>query len=322
MCFSPLAAAPEKTRKRPAGGARSRVVEVRYDPAEINNAATRAPFLPGSEGPAVVRAQILLDRARISPGEIDGKLSVNFQRALAGFAASRNLSGEEAIWQALNADNAPALVPYRITEDDLKGPFERIPEDMMEKAELTYLGYQSPLEAVAEKFHVSPRLLRALNPGMKIRVDEDITVPNVATESPGKAASVVVSRSTRTVAAFDAAGKLMSQYPATIGSEHDPLPVGDWKITGVFRNPHFNYNPELFWDADPSHSKAKLPPGPNSPVGLVWIDLSKEHYGIHGTPEPSRIGHTASHGCIRLTNWDALELADMVEKGTPAILKE
>jgi lipoprotein-anchoring transpeptidase ErfK/SrfK len=109
---------------------------------------------------------------------------------------------------------------------------------------------------------------------------------------------------------------------ATIGSEHDPLPVGEWKVRSVTRDPVFHYNPDLFWDAKAGDSKATLKAGPNNPVGLVWIDLSKEHYGIHGTPDPSRIGHTTSHGCIRLTNWDALELAAMVRPGTPAILEE
>jgi len=115
---------------------------------------------------------------------------------------------------------------------------------------------------------------------------------------------------------------MIAQYPCTSGSEHDPLPIGDWKVTGVFKNPKFNYNPDLFWDAKPKDSKATIAPGPNNPVGVVWIDLSKEHYGIHGTPSPGQIGHTESHGCIRLTNWDALELAGLVEKGTPVSLVE
>ena len=101
----------------------------------------------------------------------------------------------------------------------------------------------------------------------------------------------------------DAADKTIARYPASTGSEHDPLPIGEWKIKGVARNPDFHYNPKLFWDADPAHAKAKIAPGPNNPVGMVWVDLSKEHYGIHGTPEPSKVGKTESHGCIRLTNW-------------------
>ena len=148
------------------------------------------------------------------------------------------------------------------------------------------------------------------------------TLPNSARTSPAKAARVEVSKSQRTVIAYSPDEKILAQYPATIGSEHDPLPIGDWKITVVKMNPIFNYNPNLFWDAKPEDSKATIKPGPNNPVGLVWMGLSKEHYGIHGTPSPGTIGHTESHGCIRLTNWDAVELAGMVDVGTPAILKE
>jgi lipoprotein-anchoring transpeptidase ErfK/SrfK len=132
----------------------------------------------------------------------------------------------------------------------------------------------------------------------------------------------VVSKSESSVRAYDENGKLLAFYSATIGSEHDPLPLGEWKINGIARNPQFHYNAELFWDAKDRNDRQTLPPGPNNPVGPVWIDLSKEHYGIHGTPEPGKIGHTESHGCIRLTNWDALELAAIVRPGTPATLKE
>src|SRR6185436_15437420 len=111
---------------------------------------------------------------------------------------------------------------------------------------------------------------------------------------------------------LDSSGKTFAHFPASTGSKHDPLPLGSWKIQGVARNPVFHYNPQLFWDANPKHGKAKIPPGPNNPVGVVWIDLSKPHYGIHGTPEPSKVGKTESHGCIRLTNWDVAELATAV----------
>ena len=147
-------------------------------------------------------------------------------------------------------------------------------------------------------------------------------MPNVARSPLGKAAKVVVDKSDMSVTALDAQNRPLARYPATMGSEHDPPPIGTWKIVGVSRNPPFFYNPDLFWDAKGERSKAKIAPGPNNPVGVVWIDLSKEHYGIHGTPEPSTIGKTQSHGCIRLTNWDAAELADMVAAGTPAILQE
>jgi lipoprotein-anchoring transpeptidase ErfK/SrfK len=137
-----------------------------------------------------------------------------------------------------------------------------------------------------------------------------------------KADKVVVDRSDATVSLIDAAGRTVAQFPATMGSEHDPLPLGEWKIQGVAHTPAFHYNPALFWDANPSHAKATIAPGPNNPVGVVWIDLSKDHYGIHGTPEPSTIGKTQSHGCIRLTNWDALALSDAVSPGMVALLQE
>lgn len=236
-----------------------------------------------------------------------------------------------------------------------------IPSDMMKKADLPALGYASILELLGERFHVSPALLQRLNPGAQFKEAEVITVPNVEPffVAPPKAAGrgtnddaarakntnangnapagrgavsrannagrndlvITVTDKTKTLTVADSTGKVIFHAPVTVGSTKDPLPVGEWKVNGVQRNPSFNYNPDLFWDANPEHSKAKLAPGPNNPVGTVWIDLSKEHYGIHGTPEPSRIGYTESHGCIRLTNWDAVRLGAIVAPGTKVILR-
>jgi lipoprotein-anchoring transpeptidase ErfK/SrfK len=174
---------------------------------------------------------------------------------------------------------------------------------------------------LGERFHTSPAVLKKLNPTAKFASGEQITVPNVqvVSDAEGKPVpniSITVSKSQNTLTVTDANGAILMFAPVTSGSEHDPLPIGPWTITAVVRNPTFNYNPDLFWDAEPSHGKAKLPAGPNGPVGVVWIDISKPHYGIHGTPEPGSVGHTSSHGCVRLTNWDALKLAAMVGKGT------
>ena len=142
----------------------------------------------------------------------------------------------------------------------------------------------------------------------------------VGAEQP-EAAMIVVDKSEGVLRAFDASGKLVGLFTVTSGSQHDPLPLGEWKILGVSKNPPFHYNPDLFWDADASDEKAKLPPGPNGPVGVVWIDLSKEHYGIHGTAEPQSIGRSQSHGCVRLTNWDAARLAGMVSTSTKVVFQ-
>ena len=294
--------------------------------AAVNSAAGH-PILHSSaqHGAAVLRAQILLDRAHFSPGEIDGRYGSTTRSAVAAFNLAKKIDAHTqvnaATWQALNLDSAPAIVPYTLTEEDLAGPFAPIPEEMADKAKLPALGYENAAEGLGEKFHVSPKLLAALNPGITFdRAGTVIQVPNVVRPPLEKIAGIRVSKSQGAVEAVDGNGVVLARYPATTGSTHDPLPLGDWKINGVAWAPPYNYNPSLFWDAEASDKKVKLAPGPNSPVGVVWIDLSKPHYGIHGTPTPSTIGKTTSHGCIRLTNWDAIELAKMVKPGMRAVL--
>ena len=312
----PVFAAP---RARPAA---------QFAPALVNDPAVAQRRDPAAKRAALLRAQVLLDRARFSPGEIDGASGSGMKKALTAFQNQFQLAAtgaaDPATWATLNQDTAPVLVEYTITAADAAGPYITIPADIVEKSRLPALGFTSATEALGERFHASPKLLRQLNPGKDLaREGEVIVVPNVEAQAAlPKGAKLVVSKSRSSVTLVDAAGKTLAHFPASVGSKHDPLPLGNWKIQGVARNPTFQYDPKLFWDADPDHKKAKIPAGANNPVGVVWIDLSKPHYGIHGTPEPAAIGKTQSHGCIRLTNWDAAALSQAVFPGMPAILEE
>jgi lipoprotein-anchoring transpeptidase ErfK/SrfK len=227
------------------------------------------------------------------------------------------------------------MIEYVLTEADVAGPWTpAIPEDPLEQANLPALGYTSALEMLGERFHASPELLRWLNPRATFaRAGEVLRVPGVAPmpmppdgqpvgPPPNGDLGVHVSKSSGLLTVTASNGQISFAAPATVGSDHDPLPIGRWEVEAVLRNPVFYYDPELFWDADPSSAKARLPAGPNSPVGVVWIGLTRDHYGIHGTAEPSHIGHTESHGCVRLTNWDAERVAAMVHKGIPVVFEE
>ena len=295
--------------------------------SQIEDSTKTGAVGPGATGPRVIRAQILLDRAGFSPGEIDGVHGEDFAVAVKGYQENHGLKPTGTIdaemWGLLDADAGPLLVTYTITAADEKGPFRPTPADTQDKAKMKWLGFETPQEGLGEKFHSSPKLLAELNPGQELdTAGERITVPNLRRAARRFASRVVVSKSKRTVIAYGAGDKQLAQYPATIGDSHDRLPIGDWTVTGIRHYPWFNYDPDHFWNSDPKQTKAMLPPGPNNPAGVAWIGLSKEHYGIHGTPDPGHIRHGESAGCVRMTNWDVDELSHMVRRGTPVVLEE
>ena len=268
------------------------------------------------------------------------------RKAISAFQDSRALPqagrSDEATLKALaNAELTEPLVSYTISDKDAAGPFtDSIPPDVMEQAKLPHLGFTSILEELGEKFHCTPGLLKKFNPESQFQAGDTILAPNLfnlpddaqtqynsaaklkhGKVSRGSASTIIVTEQTSDVVLKNANEEIIFYAPATVGSEHDRLPIGGWKVTAIHRNPVFSYNPELFWDADPTNSKVKIAAGPNNPVGSVWIGLNAPSYGLHGTPEPGKIGHTESHGCIRMTNWDALRLAALIKVGTKVIFQ-
>lgn len=322
--------------------------------AQTSNAdLTKFPWKPSKGGSDALRIQVLLDRAGFSPGIIDGIWGKNAAKALQFFASSQSsdvsnidsttsspkatssatavasTSLDQAAYQRLvaAAGKQPVVTAYTVAADDIKGPYVKIPSDVYEKAKLQCLCYTSPVEELAEQFHSSERLLRQLNPGVdlaNITAGTSITVPAVVDSSAmasDQVAKLIISKAGYWLHAVDASGKVLYHFPSTLGAGYDPSPTGDFHVTGVAQNPTFHYQPTLFAEVSDSKPTARLPAGPNSPVGVVWMALSKPHYGIHGTESPQTIGYANSHGCVRLTNWDAARLSKMVKPGTPVVFQ-
>jgi lipoprotein-anchoring transpeptidase ErfK/SrfK len=294
-------------------------------PAAVDKTECSDPTWPNIPRAAMFRAEVLLDRLDISPGIVDGKISENAGKAIVAFQRSRGLEAtgrlDQPTWDKLcESMSVPVLIPYMITEEDVRGPFvHKIPRDFEGMARLHGLAYRSAAQLLAEKFHTSEGLIMLLNPGKILdRAGTVITVPNVADGRPdGQVLKIEVDKPAKVIRAFGRSDELVAFYPASVGSREKPAPSGVYGVRRVVENPTYHYDPRFQFKDVLTQRKLTIAPGPNNPVGLVWIDLTKASYGIHGTPHPEEIGKTQSHGCIRLTNWDALDLAKRVRKGAP-----
>ena len=288
-----------------------------------------APKVAGPTGQnakiEIAALQVLLDRAGVSPGVIDGRMGGNVDKAVAAYAEMTgrtiDATNAQSLLEELDMTGGPAVVSYEITNEDVGGAYvASIPEDYAHKAALPAMSYERISEMLAERFHMDEAYLQEINPGADFtRPGTILKVMAVGENVTASVTRIVADKGREQVRAYDASGRLVAAYPSSIGSTSTPSPTGTVEVARIALDPNYTYNPKINFKQGDNDKILTIPPGPNGPVGTVWIALSKPTYGIHGTPEPSKIGKTNSHGCVRLTNWDARELAKLV---TPGVVVE
>jgi lipoprotein-anchoring transpeptidase ErfK/SrfK len=304
-------------------------------PQAVNAGPMHLPLHGDIAGPSVLRAQILLDRAHFSPGIIDGRWGDNTEKAIYWFQRREGLPATARLDSAtfgrlVELADAPRelIRAHRLTEGDVSGPFVTIPDDIYEHAELDCSCYESLAEKLTERFHATEEVLRRLNPDAELNelsAGTVINVPAVRSEQGAYGAriqQIVISDRGRFLHAMGEDGTILFHFPATLGSQYDPSPEGEYRVNSITRDPWWHYQPDILSYADDEDPDAHVPPGPNNAVGVVWMALDKPHYGIHGTSSPQTIGYATSAGCVRLTNWDALFLARRVQEGTRVVFRD
>ncbi|HEU4454741.1 MAG TPA: L,D-transpeptidase [Longimicrobium sp.] len=302
---------------------------------EMNRTPIFLPLSGDVAGPSVLRVQVLLDRALFSPGIMDGRWGKNVAKAVYFFQQREGLPTTSRVDSStfkrlVEVAGRPdqIVVQRRLTADDVKGPFVEIPDSIYDQAKLECSCYESLTEKLSEKYHATPELLEKLNPGVDLdglRAGQSVWAPNVRdpdARPAGQVAELAVSGQGSYVHALDASGRILYHFPSTLGSTYDPSPSGEFKVRHVARDPAWHFQPGILANVPDDRPNAMIPPGPNNQVGLVWMALSAPHYGIHGTPKPETIGYATSAGCVRLTNWDALFLADRIRPGVPVRFRD